>query len=223
MTNSHSIYEHVPLNDSLLLQFAAQINPLCEPVLVPVINTPGPAGNSYWNVDAAIKKVGGKMQLGWDINLWRGCFMVATHHAILLSDGGEFFDVTQRPSLVASPFVTTFIPDDSISINLDKSPAIKSKFILLNESQEITSYIKAYEKLNLFEREMSEIMHAHGYRCEANKSMAKGTPELAANMVNIDVSQVMEIKNKISELTWVMKEQIKKLKRYSDAINRVTH
>lgn len=223
MINNHALYEYVALNDSLLLKFAEQINPLSRPILAPVIDTPGPAGNSYWNVDAAIKKVGGKMQLGWDVSLWRGCFMVATHHAILLSDSGEFFDVTQRPSVAASPFVTTFIPDDSISISLDKTPAVTSKFLVLNESPEISSYIKSYENLNSFEKKMSEIMHAHGYRCEANKSMAKGTPELAANMVGINESEVIEIKNKITELTWVMKEKIIKLKRYSDSINRVTH
>ncbi|EPW4581426.1 hypothetical protein ACWLRC_001112 [Klebsiella pneumoniae] len=223
MINNHALYQPIPLNDSLLLQFTEQINPLSRPILVPVIDTPGPAGNSYWNVDAAIKKVGGKMQLGWDVNLWRGCFMVATHHAILLSDSGDFFDVTQRPTVVAAPFVTTFIPDDSIQISLDKNPAIASKFFILNDSPEISSYIKSYENLNAFEKKMSELMHAHGYRCEANKSMAKGIPEQTANIVSINEVNFVEIKDKIKELTWIMKEKIINLKKYSDSLNRVTH
>ncbi|MDH0996412.1 hypothetical protein N5C84_18210 [Klebsiella pneumoniae] len=163
------------------------------------------------------------MQLGWDVNLWRGCFMVATHHAILLSDSGDFFDVTQRPAVVAAPFVTTFIPDDSIQISLDKNPAIASKFFILNDSPEISSYIKSYENLNAFEKKMSELMHAHGYRCEANKSMAKGIPEQTANIVSINEVNFIEIKDKIKELTWIMKEKIIKLKKYSDSLNRVTH
>ncbi|MDZ2012569.1 hypothetical protein M3J48_14070 [Klebsiella quasipneumoniae] len=223
MINNHAIYTYIPLNDSQLLEFTEQINPLSSPILVPVIDTPGPAGNSYWNVDAAIKKVGGKMQLGWDVNLWRGCFIVATHHAILLSDSGEFFDVTQRPAVAAAPFVTTFIPDDSIQISLDKNPAIASKFFILNNSPEVCSYIKSYENLNTFEKKMSELMHAHGYRCETNKSMAKGVPEQAANIVSINEVNFMEIKDKIKELTWIMKEKIIKLKKYSDSLNRVTH
>ncbi|MEA4758365.1 hypothetical protein VBQ76_24730 [Klebsiella pneumoniae] len=223
MINNHALYQPIPLNDSLLLQFTEQINPLSRPILVPVIDTPGPAGNSYWNVDAAIKKVGGKMQLGWDVNLWRGCFMVATHHAILLSDSGDFFDVTQRPAVVAAPFVTTFIPDDSIQISLDKNPAIASKFFILNDSPEISSYIKSYENLNAFEKKMSELMHAHGYRCEANKSMAKGIPEQTANIVSINEVNFIEIKDKIKELTWIMKEKIIKLKKYSAPLNLVTH
>lgn len=63
MINNHALYQPIPLNDSLLLQFTEQINPLSRPILVPVIDTPGPAGNSYWNVDAAIKKLVGKCNL----------------------------------------------------------------------------------------------------------------------------------------------------------------
>ncbi|WP_446910801.1 hypothetical protein, partial [Klebsiella pneumoniae] len=77
--------------------------------------------------------------------------------------------------------------------------------------------------LNAFEKKMSELMHAHGYRCEANKSMAKGIPEQTANIVSINEVNFIEIKDKIKELTWIMKEKIIKLKKYSDSLNRVTH
>lgn len=220
--HSHPLYEHVPLNDSRLLQFAEQINPFSKPILVPVIDSPGPAGNSYWNVDAAIQKVGGKMQPGWDVNLWRGCFMVATHHAVLLANDGGYYDVTRRPPVAGAAGVTTFIPDDSIPIDLERTPAIASQFLVLGESPEITGYIRTYENLNLFEKKMSEVMYAHGYRCETNKSLAKGVPGPAANLVNLNEKEVMEIRDKIAELSWVMKDKIIKLKKYSDTLNGLT-
>lgn len=51
------------------------------------------------------------------------------------------------------PSLTTFIADDSVSISLDKSPAVASRFLLLNESPEIAGYVRAYENLNQFEKE----------------------------------------------------------------------
>ncbi|ROS03655.1 hypothetical protein [Raoultella terrigena] len=222
MTNSQYLYEHVAPNDPRLLQFAEQLNPSSQPILVPVIDAPGPAGNAYWNVEAAINKVGGKMRLGWDIHLWRGCFMVATHHAVLQTAEGEFFDVTQRPPVSGSPSLTTFIADDSVSISLDKSPAVASRFLLLNESPEIAGYVRAYENLNQFEKRMSDALYEYGYRCETNRTMATGVPGAKANLINVDEAKISEIRDKIAELSWIMKDKIIKLKRYSDSINGLT-
>lgn len=56
MVRSGAIYKHVPVNDPQLLEFSSLLSPSQKPVLVPVIDTPGPNGNAYWNVAAAIKK-----------------------------------------------------------------------------------------------------------------------------------------------------------------------
>lgn len=216
MTNS--IYQHIALNDSRLLEFAKQLNPTAKPVYLPVIDTPGPAGNAYWNVNAAIGQVGGKMLLGWEINYWPGCFLVATHHAALQADDGGFFDVTQRTQAAALPTINLFVPDDSLTIDLDKTPAVKSRFYVLHSASEITDYIRAYENLNAFEKKLSDTLYDIGYRCETNKSLASGNSGSLPTFVKGSSVDLDEIKMNISELSWILKDKIKKLKQYSDAL-----
>lgn len=216
MTNS--IYQHIALNDPRLLQFAEQLNPVAKPIYLPVIDSPGPAGNAYWNVNAAIDQVGGKMLLGWEINYWPGCFLVATHHAALQAEDGGVYDVTQRSAAAAVPTINLFVPDDSVSIDLDKTPAVKSRFYILHSAAEITAYIKAYENLNAFEKKLSDTMYDIGYRCESNKSLATGIAGAATTFAEGSSVDIDEIKMNISELSWILKDKIKKLKQYSDAL-----
>lgn len=68
---------------------------------------------------------------------------------------------------------------------------------------------------------MSDALYEYGYRCETNRTMATGVPG-AANLINVDEAKVSEIRDKIAELSWIMKDKIIKLKRYSDSINGLT-
>lgn len=218
MVKSGSIYKHVPVNDPQLLEFSSLLSPSQKPVLVPVIDTPGPNGNSYWNVAAAIKKVGGKMSLGWEINRWPGCFLVATHHAVLMSADGELFDVTARSPVSDKPFATTFLPDNSITIDIDKSPSVPSRFFVLNSAAEVSSYIRTYENLNASEKALNELLYECGYRCETNKNLASGINELTPNIVSADQKRLAQINDKTVEQKWIMKDKIMKLMKYSDAL-----
>ncbi len=120
MTNS--IYQPITLNDPRLLQFAEQLNPGASPIYLPVIDKPGPEGKRLLERQRG-DRTGRwkKMLLGWEINYWHGCFLVATHHAALQADDGGVYDVTQRSQAAAVPTVNLFIPDDSIAIDLDKN------------------------------------------------------------------------------------------------------
>ncbi|HCR0216091.1 hypothetical protein [Klebsiella aerogenes] len=216
MTNS--IYQPITLNDPRLLQFAEQLNPGASPIYLPVIDKPGPEGNAYWNVSTAIEQVGGKMLLGWEINYWPGCFLVATHHAALQAEDGGVYDVTQRSQAAAVPTVNLFVPDDSIAIDLNKTPAVKSRFYILHSAAQITDYLRAYDNLNAFEKKLSDKLYDIGYRCETNKALASGVVGATPAFTEGSSVDIDEIKMNISELSWILKDKIKKLKQYSDAL-----
>ncbi|HEL6465925.1 TPA: hypothetical protein UO481_000905 [Klebsiella pneumoniae] len=170
------ICENTDINNEHLKTFCRQINANATPLLVPVIPTPLPFANCYWNVEAVVGKFGGRFCLGWDISSWPGSHLSAVHHAVYLDAHGNLHDVTERQQGSSDMNNTIFLPDTTFSINLNSVPAISMKFFVIKESNEVNNYISAYQRFNKTEKEISKFIYDLGFRCESNRAIAMGQP-----------------------------------------------
>lgn len=90
-------------------------------------------GCCYWNVAEAVQKHGGKSVLGWQILLWPGVYVEALHHAVWQKPDGELVDITDALPGEAR-LSTTFVPDDSIKIDLSRLGGVQNRYHKLSDS-----------------------------------------------------------------------------------------
>lgn len=174
------------IHNKTLKEFSWQISKDSSPILVPVVKKTLPLGNCYWNVEATIKKKGGEMVLGWYVSLWPGSHFSAVHHAIYLDKKGMLWDVSQRMTGSKDMKHTVFIPDNSVPVDLNRIPAITSKYLIIDQRQQTVDYIDAYLCLNKLEKENSQLLYDTGFRCESNRALANRLTPQASNLSMTD-------------------------------------
>lgn len=198
MNPAYPVYESVDLDDKNLQEFSRKINRGADPISVPVVEYPLPFANCYWNVESLVKEFGGRMVLGWDLSLWPGSHLCAVHHAIYLDSSGTLHDVSKRIESSPNQSSTIFLPDNARDINLNKIPAITSRFFVLDNNALTNEYIHAYSLVNKFEQENSRFLYSIGFRCETNRAIANGTPLMPTNIPEEFVDDFYRISNAMS-------------------------
>lgn len=216
MSTGYPVNDQVSLEDPYLSKIAYQINRNSAPIVVPVIEEPMPFGNCYWNVDAMVQKNGGSMVLGWDVSLWTNSHLAAVHHAIYKDPDGKFYDLSERMSGSSSMRETVFIPDNNITISIDRLPSIGMQFLIIKNSVAVKKYIDAYRKLNEIEKENSRTLYGFGFRCEPNKDLARGLPPRASEFSESEVRKLQQIASSIHQAKVILGKAITNLKVHTD-------
>lgn len=183
----------VNINDRDLIKLCAKLNPTAKPISIPIIDKPRPIGNCYWNAWAQVQEHGGKIVYGWLFTEWPNVFITAMHHAVWQNKHGEIFDVSAKYDSDVIKDRTTFLPDDSIQIDLQKLPNICSHIVAMDNLSPRVSHCffsmkKAYEMRNIFERRNSDILYKTGYRCEEQFEKAITGKTSNKPIPNVDIA-----------------------------------
>lgn len=198
MNPAYPVCEPIDLDDKDLNEFCRKVNRGAEPISVPVVEHPLPFANCYWNVESLVKQFGGRMLLGWDLSMWTGSHICAVHHAVYLNASGKLFDVSKRIESSPNQNCTIFLPDNTQDINLNKIPAITSRFLVLDNSATTNEYIHAYSLMNKLEQEYSRFLYSVGFRCETNRSIANGAPLAPTEIPEEFIDDFYRISNALS-------------------------
>ncbi|MDY7070553.1 hypothetical protein PshuTeo2_05750 [Pseudomonas hunanensis] len=177
MGNVEPKHEPLPTNSSKAPWFLDAMGSSRELQSVERIANPLQIGRCYWNVDAVVEKWGGNAIYGWDVSFWPDSHIVAMHHAIWQSPDGNLYDVTDTYSSVEKRSHSTFLPDDSIDIDLQIQPCIAARYFAFGSDKETADFIAACSQSHKLEHEISRIAHRAGYRCEVHYATARGLPE----------------------------------------------
>lgn len=212
MSAIYPVNEQVTLDNPYLPKLVHQINRMSSPIVVPVIENPLPLGNCYWNVDAMVKQLGGSMVLGWDVSLWPNSHLAAVHHAIYKGKNGELFDLSEKIPGSSNMRRTVFIPDNKLSINLDRLPSIGMHFLVINSSDAVKEFIDSYRNLNSIEKEYGRALYDFGFRCEPNKDMAQGLPPCGSEFSEAESLKIQQFAHRVEQAKYLLGIAIKKLK-----------
>ena len=97
-----------------VLAFCDSIKHGSKPVYLPIQPDPGCAVRECFNnVRQKVKREGGRIQFGWELNQWPGVYIEGEHHAVYEGPNGPpWLDITPPPS--DTPQQTRlFLPDES--------------------------------------------------------------------------------------------------------------
>lgn len=166
-------YRETNLLNIFAINLAQKINPSVSLIEVPILNTPLPLGNCYWNSEYYSSNNGGAVKFGWLMLLWPGVCIKAVHHAIWESPEGELIDVTTHPVGVKAKH-SLFLTDDSLDINIDKTPCIHNQFYTLNNKVKFGEFKNLYSIKTSIISEISDKLWLSGYRCEYQRLSAQG-------------------------------------------------
>ncbi|MFX2484988.1 hypothetical protein V6294_22645 [Serratia marcescens] len=171
MTQQLPINHTVAIDDPDLLKICKTINPKYKPLSIKMIDNPRPIGNCYWNAWAQAQEKGGKVVYGWLFNEWPQLYITAMHHAVWQSESGELFDVSEKYDTDPIRTRSTFLPDDTVKIDLQRLPMVTSRIIARAKLHPVLDHVvrqlsMAYQMRNSFEQRSADIIYDSGYRCE---------------------------------------------------------
>ncbi|MEB8012901.1 hypothetical protein [Citrobacter braakii] len=205
-------YQILSIDNEYLSKLTYQINRKSTAIEIPVDEKPLPFGNCYWNVDSIVRKQGGKMVLGWEINLLEGSHLAAVHHAIYQQPDGSLTDVTAKMPTCSHMKKTIFIPDNKLSIDLNKTPAIGMQFHIIDDNRFVRAYIEAYRKVNELEKKQSNFLYSIGYKCENNRAIANGLPPTGASLSKAEAEIYQQLESNLHQARILITEARKALK-----------
>lgn len=159
------------------------------PVCVPSYQKLKPHGNCYWNVAVKIQENGGSVVYGWQIEFWPKYYIVATHHAVWRDPSGKLYDVTEKKETAKNLKYTTFVIDDSIKIDLEKTNRIDNVFEAFSDLEQLKMLFYKCNEVNQLARELGEVGWKYGYRSQNNWELAKtgvqgDAPEVDGNYLS---------------------------------------
>ncbi|EMM0480217.1 hypothetical protein R8O55_002109 [Klebsiella michiganensis] len=125
------------------------LNELSCKSVVSIPRTPqGPAGICYWNVESMVKSHGGKLIIGWLIQWVPGLYVQAMHHGVWESPDGKMWDLTADQTEAAVGDIkngtSTFVPDNSISIDLQWPVMIVNKHHVITNDPDVIESLYFY-------------------------------------------------------------------------------
>ncbi len=161
------------LDHAATVQLAHEIRPGTPLLSIPCHPTPLPIGNCYWNAHAMVEGYGGEIQHGWLFFVWPQRYVEAMHHAVWRQPDGTLVDVTQKYRHDPSREQSTFLPDDTIDIDLERLPNIQSRYMLSANRPEIKAFHDAYLAKHEAASRYAKSMYAAGYRCQRQFDMAR--------------------------------------------------
>ncbi|HAI8605416.1 TPA: hypothetical protein O1J55_003946 [Escherichia coli] len=200
MSNSFPVCEPIAIDDPLIEKLVFQINKKSKAIHVPLYKQLLPLKNCYWNVERLVKEYGGSLIKGWCVTYWPGSHLSAYHHAVWLTPDNHLLDITETIPTTKDKNTIIFIPDNKISINLDKVPSIGMHFLVINDTPELREVIKLYRKYNEVEKEYSNFLYAIGTRCELQRAIALGIQDEGIYMDEQQQRNYMIFHNKILAL-----------------------
>lgn len=165
---------HIDATDNDLIKFSHTIRSDKNPITIRCKPNPSYFGYCYWAVEKEVMDNGGSAVYGWLFTKWPGSHIEAMHHAIYKAPDGSLVDICPKLPGHDNPYVTTFLEDDSIKIDLDRVPAIKNKFYQLNSNIFTRNFISSYEKKNTLVSKHSQLSYDLGYRCEGQRDLVRG-------------------------------------------------
>lgn len=209
-------YRETNLQNIFAVNLAQKINPSVSLTEVPILNNPLPLGNCYWNSEYYSINNGGAVKFGWLMLLWPGVCIEAVHHAIWESPEGELIDVTTHPVGLKAKH-SLFLLDDSLDIDIDKTPCIHNHFYILNSKVKFDEFEKLYSIKTSLMNEMSDKLWQSGYRCEYQRLSAQGRDDdiTLSPSVNACIQSISLLLAKKDELDILLGQQIKRLNRNS--------
>lgn len=205
MTQQLPINYTVDIDDPDLKIICKKINRKNKPLSIKMIDTPKPIGNCYWNAWAEAKEKGGKVVYGWLFHEWPKLYITAMHHAVWQSESGELFDVSDKYDTDPIRTHSTFLPDDTVKIDLQRLPMITSHIIARAKLPPAMDHVvkqlsMAYQMRNSFEQRNADIIYDCGYRCEDQFKKA-ATKDFEPTKIHFP--------NKLFQIEWQYNENMK--------------
>lgn len=199
-------YTPINLNDPVIAKILEDFKTKNKIIKISKVENPLPIGNCYWNVNSAVKKMGGHVIYGWDISCWAGSHITAMHHAVWDSPEQGILDITETYTSKSPRPYSTFLADDSIKIDLERPPLVPSVYYC-SSLPETNLYVSLCQALHKLQKRHADLLYNAGYRCEIQQAKAAGleppeyldlniNPDDQLTLLNIG-SEILEIQRKL--------------------------
>lgn len=184
----------LPIDQPLMRRVEIELFHGAKAVAVARSKRQKPHGNCYWNVDWTVKERGGVPVLGWAIYTWPQLYVVAVHHSVWRPKSGELVDVSSPSEWdTASPY-TSFVPDETVSIDLERVACVENRFLPLNQSREIIDHITRQNIDLALKRKIADILWESGYRNQHLFAVASDRPMPEASFPGLPLNVEAKLK-----------------------------